>query len=130
MYTHVVASNTPHSTDHHTPNPPAFDDPRSPPSTVLSTPEPQPPTNPPTQHERERKLATELLVTYLIERVSTLDTERAELTNLTFSSVVASFSGCSAWAEKKEPGTHCLRILSSPRVFGNLEISVKSAPLH
>ena len=55
MYTHMVASNTPHSTDHHTPIPPAFDDPRSPPLTVLSTPEPQPPTNPPTQHERERE---------------------------------------------------------------------------
>ena len=45
-------------------------------------------------------------------------------------SVVASFPGSSAWAEKKEPGTHCLRMLSSPRIFGNLEISIKSAPLH
>ena len=35
-----------------------------------------------------------------------------------------------AWTEKKEPGTHCLRMLSSPRISGNLEISVKSAPLH
>ena len=32
--------------------------------------------------------------------------------------------------EKKEPGTHCLRMLSFPRISGNLEISVKSAPLH
>ena len=35
---------------------------------------------------------------------------------------LASFPGYSAWAEKKEPGTHCLRMLSSPRTFGNLEI--------
>ena len=44
--------------------------------------------------------------------------------------VLASFPGSSAWAERKEPGTHCLRMLSSPRISGNLEISVKSAPLH
>ena len=31
------------------------------------------------------------------------------------------------WAEKREPGTHCLHMLSSPRIF--LEISVKSAPV-
>ena len=43
---------------------------------------------------------------------------------------LASFPGSSAWAEKKEPGTHGLRMLSSPRISGNLEISVKSAPLH
>ena len=43
---------------------------------------------------------------------------------------IASFPGSSAWAERKEPGTHCLRMLSSPRISGNLEISVKSAPLH
>ena len=43
---------------------------------------------------------------------------------------VASFPGSSAWAERKEPGTHCVRMLSSPRISGNLEISVKSAPLH
>ena len=43
---------------------------------------------------------------------------------------LASFPGSSAWAEKKEPGTHCLRMLSSPRTSGNLEISVKSGPLH
>ena len=35
-----------------------------------------------------------------------------------------------AWAEKKDPFAHCLRMLSSPRISGNLEISVKSAPLH
>ena len=44
--------------------------------------------------------------------------------------LLASFPGSSAWAERKEPGTHCLRMLSSPRISGNLEISVKSAPLH
>ena len=44
--------------------------------------------------------------------------------------IVASFPGSSAWAERKEPGTHCLRMLSSPRISGNLEISVKSALLH
>ena len=43
---------------------------------------------------------------------------------------LAPFPGSSAWAERKEPGTHCLRMLSSPRISGNLEISVKSAPLH
>ena len=35
---------------------------------------------------------------------------------------LASFPGSSAWAERKEPGTHCLRMLSSPRISGNLEI--------
>ena len=35
---------------------------------------------------------------------------------------VASFPGSSAWAEKKETGTHCLRMLSSPRISGNSEI--------
>ena len=43
---------------------------------------------------------------------------------------IASFPGSSAWAERKEPVTHCLLMLSSPRISGNLEISVKSAPLH
>ena len=38
---------------------------------------------------------------------------------------LASFPGSSAWAGKKEPGTHCLRMLSSPRISGNLEISRK-----
>ena len=36
--------------------------------------------------------------------------------------ILASFPGSSAWAEEKEPGTHCLRMLSSPRISGNLEI--------
>ena len=44
--------------------------------------------------------------------------------------MLASFPGSSAWAEEKEPGTHCLRMLSSPRISGNLEIFIKSAPLH
>ena len=44
--------------------------------------------------------------------------------------VLALFPGCCAWVVKKEPGTHCLRMLSFPRISGNLEISVKSAPLH
>ena len=39
---------------------------------------------------------------------------------------IASFPGSRAWAEKKEPGTHCLRMLSSPRISGNLEISRKT----
>ena len=43
---------------------------------------------------------------------------------------LAHFPGSSAWAEKKDPFAHCLRMLSSPRISGNLEISVKSAPLH
>ena len=43
---------------------------------------------------------------------------------------LASFPGSHVWAEKKEPGTHCLCMLSSPRISGNLEISVKYAPLH
>ena len=43
---------------------------------------------------------------------------------------LASFPGSRAWAEKKEPGTHCLRMLSSPRISGYLEISVKYALLH
>ena len=44
--------------------------------------------------------------------------------------LLASFPGSHEWAEKKEPGTHCLRMLSSPRILGNLEISVKYDPLH
>ena len=39
---------------------------------------------------------------------------------------LASFPGSCAWAEKKEPGTHCLRMLSPPRISGNLEISCKT----
>ena len=35
---------------------------------------------------------------------------------------LASFPGSSAWVDEKEPGTHCLRMLSSPRISGNLEI--------
>ena len=40
--------------------------------------------------------------------------------------LLASFPGSSAWAERKEPGTHCLRMLSSPRISGNLEIFRKN----
>ena len=40
-------------------------------------------------------------------------------------SLLASFPGSSAWAERKEPGTHSLRMLSSPRISGNLEIFCK-----
>jgi len=36
--------------------------------------------------------------------------------------VLASFPCSSAWAERKEPGTDCLRMLSSSRISGNLEI--------
>ena len=43
---------------------------------------------------------------------------------------VASFPGSSAWAEKKEPGAHCLRMLSSPRISGKLKISVIINLLH
>ena len=43
---------------------------------------------------------------------------------------LALFPGSCVWAEKKEPGTHFLRMLSSPRISGNLESSVKSASLH
>ena len=39
---------------------------------------------------------------------------------------VASFLGCRAWVGRKEPGTHCLRMLSFPRISGNLEISRKT----
>ena len=35
---------------------------------------------------------------------------------------IASFPGSSPWVDEKEPGTHCLRMLSSPRISGNLEI--------
>ena len=37
-------------------------------------------------------------------------------------SALASFPGSSAWVDEKEPDTHCLRMLSSPRISGNLEI--------
>ena len=39
---------------------------------------------------------------------------------------VASFPGSHAWAGRTEPGTHCLRMLSFPRISGNLEISRKT----
>ena len=45
-------------------------------------------------------------------------------------SPLASFPGSCAWAEKKEPGTHCLRLLSSPRISGNLGNFRKTCPLH
>jgi len=50
---------------------------------------------------------------------SSIDVERI------FQSILASFPGSHVWAEKKEAGTHCLRMLSSPRILE----SVKSAPL-
>ena len=43
---------------------------------------------------------------------------------------VALFPGSCAWVGRKEPGTHCLCMLSFPRIYGNLEVTVKSAPLH
>lgn len=64
--TYTVASITPHSTDHH--NPPPFDDSRSPPSTVLLTPEPEPPAHPPTQHEREREKISNCVAGHLSNR--------------------------------------------------------------
>ena len=42
------------------------------------------------------------------------------------SSCLASFPGSHALAGRKEPGTHCLRMLSYPRISGNLEISHKT----
>ena len=39
---------------------------------------------------------------------------------------IASFPGSRVWAGRKEPGTHCLRMLSFPRISGNLEISHKT----
>ena len=39
---------------------------------------------------------------------------------------LALFPGSRAWAGRKEPGTHCLRMLSFPRISGNLEISRKT----
>ena len=41
-------------------------------------------------------------------------------------SLLASFPGSCAWAEKKEPGTHCLCML---RISGNLEIFRKTCSL-
>ena len=42
---------------------------------------------------------------------------------------LASFPGSCAWAEKIEPGTHCSRMLSSPRISRNLEISCKTCSI-
>ena len=39
---------------------------------------------------------------------------------------LASFPGSREWAKKEDGGTHCLHLLSSPRISGNLEISIKS----
>ena len=35
--------------------------------------------------------------------------------------LLTSFPRYRVWAEKKEPAAHCLRMLSSPRISGNLE---------
>ena len=43
--------------------------------------------------------------------------------------IVASFPGSCALAEIKEPGTHCLRMLSFSRICGNLEISRKTCSI-
>ena len=43
---------------------------------------------------------------------------------------LASFPGSCAWAEKKEPGTHCLHMLIFPRISGNLGNFRKTCPLH
>ena len=40
--------------------------------------------------------------------------------------LLASFPGPREWAGRKEPGTHYLRMLSFPRISGNLEISRKT----
>ena len=39
---------------------------------------------------------------------------------------LALFPGSCAWAGRKELGTHCLRMLSFPRISGNLEIFRKT----
>ena len=44
--------------------------------------------------------------------------------------MLASFPGSCAWVEKKEPGTHCLRMLSSPRISGNFGNFRKTCPLY
>ena len=43
---------------------------------------------------------------------------------------VAMFPGSCVWVYKKELGTHCLHMISSSRISGNLEIFVKFALLH
>ena len=43
---------------------------------------------------------------------------------------LASFQALVHGQREKKPGTHCLCMLSFPWISGNLEISVKSAPLH
>ena len=45
-------------------------------------------------------------------------------------SAMALFPSSLAWVEKREPGTHCLRMLSFFRISKNLQISIKSTPLH
>ena len=41
------------------------------------------------------------------------------ITSCGFGHELASFPGSRAWTEKTEPGTHCLCMLSSPRISGN-----------
>ena len=43
---------------------------------------------------------------------------------------LASFPGSCAWVEKKEPSTHGLCMLSSPRISGNFGNFRKACPLH
>ena len=45
---------------------------------------------------------------------------------LKIGSALALFPSSRAWAVRKEPGTHCLRMLSFPRISGDLEISRKT----
>ena len=50
-------------------------------------------------------------------------------THISYTQLLASFSGSCAWAEKKKPDTHCLSMLSSPRIsvsFGNFR---KTCPI-
>ena len=77
-----------------------------------------------------QKLAVALFSTPTFGSSATGSKEGPKLWTCLVGICLASFPGSSVWAERKEPGTHCLRMLSSPRISGNLEISVKSAPLH
>ena len=73
-----------------------------------------------------RGLLSDLVARGCITHQWQLDSSMSNVMLLSASAAITLFPGSCAWAEKKEPGTHCLYMLSSPRICGYLEISRKT----
>ena len=58
------------------------------------------------------------LMTSLTIPVQCRDGKWNSMCSNTINILIEWFPGSSAWVEKNEPGTHCLRMLSSPLDFG------------